>query len=100
MKKLEFLITVPDKYTKETYEAGKVYEFEDKRADEILSARTPVTKEPYAKEFVDNVDIVVDTVTLEELKVAELKQLASNIGIKGYDKMKKAELIEAIKNND
>ena len=46
MKKLKFLISVPDKHTGKQYEAGQVYEFEDKRADEILAARTAVTK-PY-----------------------------------------------------
>jgi hypothetical protein len=53
MKKLEFLITVPDKYTREEYKAGQVYEFTDERADEILKARTAVTNEPYAKEFME-----------------------------------------------
>ena len=42
MKKLEFKITVPDKYTGIQYEAGKTYVFADKRADEILKAKTPV----------------------------------------------------------
>lgn len=53
MKKLKFLISVPDKYTNVMYKAGEVYEFEDTRADEILKARTPVTKEPYAVENVE-----------------------------------------------
>jgi hypothetical protein len=39
MKKLKFLVNVPDKYTKEMYEEGQVKEFEDDRADEILSAK-------------------------------------------------------------
>ena len=39
MKKLKFLVNVPDKYTREEYNKGQVKEFEDERADEILSAK-------------------------------------------------------------
>ena len=39
MKKLKFLIQVPDKNTKEEYKAGQIVKFEDKRANEILAAR-------------------------------------------------------------
>lgn len=35
--------------------------------------------------------------TLESLKVSELKEIAFGMGIEGADNMKKAELIEAIK---
>ncbi len=38
-------------------------------------------------------------VVLEDMKVAELKDLASKMNIEGFDKMKKEELIEAIKNH-
>lgn len=62
MKKLKFLITVPDKYTRQQYEAGQVYEFEDARAEEILKARTAVTKEPYAVEVIEVIQEVVETV--------------------------------------
>lgn len=61
MKKLLFKITVPDKYTGAEYKAGEVYEFENKRADEILTARTTVTGEPYAVEYKDPIE--------EEIKV-------------------------------
>lgn len=38
MKKIKFLVNVPDKYTKEQYTENQTKEFEDERADEILSA--------------------------------------------------------------
>ncbi len=47
MKKLKFLVDVPDKYTREEYKKGQVKEFEDKRAKEILTARQS-SGEPYA----------------------------------------------------
>ena len=39
MKKIKFIIQVTDKNTKEEYKAGQIVEFEDKRANEILTAR-------------------------------------------------------------
>lgn len=39
MKKIRFLVNVPDKYTREEYKEGQEKEFEDKRAEEILKAR-------------------------------------------------------------
>ena len=66
MKKLKFLISVPDKYTRIQYEAGQVYEFEDTRAEEILKARTAVTHEPYAVEVVENVENIVETEQVTE----------------------------------
>ena len=53
MKKLKCLINVPDKYTGKEYKEGKVYEFEDERADEILACRTRVTKEPFFEEVIE-----------------------------------------------
>lgn len=110
--KLKFLITVPDKYTGAEYKADEVYEFDNKRAKEILQARTSVTNEPYAVEYVENTvekvfDEVIEDITglemkpvvLEDMKVAELKDLAKEMEIADYNKMKKTELIEAIKNN-
>ena len=103
MKKLEFKITVPDKYTGKEYKAGEVYSFEDKRADEILKARTQVTNEPYAVEFVEEIveqpeEEVAEIMDLKTFKVDELKEIARLEGIEGFDKMKKAELIEALEN--
>lgn len=47
MKKLEFLVNVSDKYTKEKYEKGQIKEFNNKRAEEILNTKR-VNGEPYA----------------------------------------------------
>lgn len=49
MKKIKFLVDVPDKYTKEKYIKGQIKEFEDTRADEILSAKQKNGR-PYAEE--------------------------------------------------
>lgn len=49
MKKLEFLVDVPDKYTKEMYKKGQVKEFNNERAEEILKARR-ANGERYAEE--------------------------------------------------
>lgn len=40
MKTLKFLVNTFDKNTYEDYKKGTIKEFKDKRADEILSART------------------------------------------------------------
>lgn len=50
MKTLKFLVNVPDKYTGEQYEKGQVKDFEDKRAEEILSARQS-NGSPYVEEI-------------------------------------------------
>lgn len=39
MKKLKFLIDIPDKYTGEKYKAGDIKEFKNERAEEILNAK-------------------------------------------------------------
>lgn len=39
MKKLKFLVNVPDKYTGEKYEKGQIKEFNNKRAEEILNTK-------------------------------------------------------------
>lgn len=59
MKKIKFLINVPDKYTREEYKKGQVKEFEDARADEILSAKR-VNGERYAEEVKEE---VIETAT-------------------------------------
>lgn len=48
MKKIRFLVDVPDKYTREEYKKGQEKEFEDKRAEEILKARR-ANRQPYAE---------------------------------------------------
>ena len=47
MKKLKFLVDVPDKYTREDYKAGQIKQFTNKRAEEILNAKRS-NGEPYA----------------------------------------------------
>ena len=51
MKKIKFLVDVPDKYT---YTKGQVKEFEDARANEILSAKR-ANGEKYAEEVKEEV---------------------------------------------
>lgn len=45
----------------------------------------------------DDVMIATDGEDLETMKLAELKELAKSRGVKGYSKLKKAELIELLK---
>lgn len=54
MKKIKFLVNVPDKYTREEYKKGQIKEFEDARADEILSAKR-ANGERYAEEVKEEV---------------------------------------------
>lgn len=71
MRKLLFKITVPDKYTGKEYKEGQVYEFEDKRAEEILKARTKVTNEPYAVEYEEITEEEVQAVATAIVEQAE-----------------------------
>lgn len=64
MKKLEFLVDVPDKYTKEMYTKGQVKEFEDKRAEEILSKKR-ANGELYAREVIEEVETATKKVKAE-----------------------------------
>ena len=54
MKKIKFLVNVPDKYTREEYKKGQIKEFEDARADEILSTKR-ANGERYAEEVKEEV---------------------------------------------
>lgn len=38
MKKIKFLVNVPDKYTREEYKEGQVKQFNNKRAEEIMES--------------------------------------------------------------
>lgn len=64
MKKLEFLVDVPDKYTKEMYKKGQVKEFDNKRAEEILSKKRS-DGEAYAREVVEEVETATKRVKAE-----------------------------------
>ena len=64
MKKLEFLIDVPDKYTREMYKKGDIREFNNKRAEEILSKKRS-NGEAYAKEIVEEVETATKKVKAE-----------------------------------
>lgn len=55
MIKLKFLVDVPDKYTKEQYKEGQEKEFNNKRAEEILSAKQK-DGQPYAIEIKEEVE--------------------------------------------
>ena len=57
--KIKFLVSVPDKYTREMYKKGQVKEFADDRAKEILSARQS-NGNPYAEEVKEE---VIETAT-------------------------------------
>ena len=64
MKKLEFLVDVPDKYTNEMYKKGDVKEFNNKRAEEILSKKRS-NGEAYAKEIVEEVETATKKIEAE-----------------------------------
>ena len=55
MKKLKFLVNVPDKYTGERYEKGQIKEFNNKRAEEILNTKR-ANGEPYAILLEDEIE--------------------------------------------
>ena len=59
MKKLKFLIDIPDKYTGEEYKAGDIKEFKNERAEEILNAKR-TNGERYAEEVKEE---VIETAT-------------------------------------
>ena len=59
-------------------------------------AKQGLVNEPVVKTVVEEV-VVAESLNLEDLKVADLRELAKNKGIAGYSTMKKAELLEALK---
>ena len=64
MKKLEFLVDVPDKYTNEMYKKGDIKEFNNKRAEEILSKKRS-NGEAYAREVIEEVETATKKVDAE-----------------------------------
>ena len=80
-----------DKYTKQMYLAKEEYEFTEERAEEVLKAHGG-----RYFEFVRNEEETPKLVALEELTKEELVELAKAEGLELDDKLKKAELIEAI----
>lgn len=64
MKKVKFLVNVPDKYTREEYKEGQVKQFNNKRAEEILSAKRN-NGEPYAVEVVEKKETATKKVKKE-----------------------------------
>ena len=63
MKKLRFLESTYDKYTYVDYKKGDIIEVKDKRAEEILNARTREGK-PYA-EIVEEVETATKKIKIE-----------------------------------
>lgn len=77
MKRIKFLVDVPDKYNKEQYKRNQVKKFEDKRADEILKARR-ANGTPYA-------------VLVEEVETAT-KKVKAETAVKKTRKVKSIEI--------
>ena len=66
MKTLKFLVNVPDKYTGEQYKKGQIKDFEDKRAEEILSAKQSNGK-PYVEEIkVEEIETAIKKIKTEK----------------------------------
>lgn len=95
--KLVFNYNVPDKYTGKEYVAGETYEFEEKRAKEILSVINRDTGLPFAKEVTEDIE---DIIEVTNMTVNQLKDIAEQMGIEGYKSMKKDELIKAIEESN
>ena len=73
MKKIKFLVNVPDKYTREEYKEGQVKQFNNKRAEEILKARRN-NGEPYAVEVVEKKETATKKVEKENTMKEQLWQ--------------------------
>ena len=78
MKKLEFLVDVPDKYTKELYRKGQVKEFNNKRAEEILSKKRN-NGEAYAREIIEEVETATKKVKAETAVKKTRKKKANDV---------------------
>lgn len=75
MIKLKFLVNVPDKYTKEQYKEGQEKEFNNKRAEEILSAKQK-NGQPYAIEVIEEVETAIKILRKKHLqRKQQLKRL-------------------------
>lgn len=105
--KLRFKETVQDKYTSQYYYKDNVYEFEDARAKDILSANNGRYAEEYKEEpkpqaeepkQVENVALkatpALEAVKVEDLTLAELKACAKDLGLS--TRGNKADLIKRI----
>lgn len=62
--KIKFLANVHDKYTKEKYIKGQIKEFDNKRAEEILSKKR-ANGEAYAKEIIEEVETATKKIEAE-----------------------------------
>lgn len=76
MKKVKFLVNVPDKYTREEYKKGQVKEFEDARANEILSAKR-ANGERYAEEVKEEVIETANKKVKAETAVKKTRKVKS-----------------------
>lgn len=73
MKKVRFLVDVPDKYTGEKYKKGQEVDFEDERVDEILSARRKADGKPFA-ELVEEIETATKKVKTEKAVKKTIKK--------------------------
>ena len=75
MKTLKFLVNVPDKYTGEQYVKGQIKDFEDKRAEEILSA-----KQSNGNPYVEEVKVQeIETATKEVKTEKAVKKITKKV---------------------
>ena len=92
MKKIKFLVNVPDKYTREDYKKGQVKEFEDERADEILSAKR-IDGGKYAEEVIETAEEIKEQEIIDEKETEEVKEIEE---IKNKDEFNKEVVTEEI----
>ena len=92
MKKVKFLVNVPDKYTREEYKKGQVKEFENERADEILSAKR-IDGGRYAEEVKETAEEIEEQEIIDEKEIEEVKEIEE---IKNEDEANKEEIKEIV----